>query len=253
MTKANRMRPASIRTVLTLGVLFLTLHGGAAGAYTIAYGDRPAFTVDFIGITESSVTEPVGTGLYGAPSVAGTQSLFFPVNFASTASGGDADETTGTLDMTIRAHPGFAITGVSIYEIGNVSVSGTPDDDPATETLADIGGSLTVAGVSVPLSVTPAAPYTPGGAGFFAFTATAALFLGDGGLQEASFSLLNSLTTRSEPGTTALIQTLYIAENAQIEIQTAPISEVPLPGALWLLASGALIFAGLRRHGKRPC
>lgn len=224
------------------------LAAGPANAGYVEYDDLFGSAVDFIDIREISTTNP-DQSLYGAPILAGNATLLFPTNFSSTATGGAADTTDGTLEMTLSAKTGFAISGVRITEIGSYALTGT---NGTVNTNASVSGTLTVGGSSVPL-----APTSTGGTLSFAmpndstgsYNATAYLDFSGLGYTELAFSLSNLLATNSEAGTTATIQKSFESNKVEVEFFTAP---VPLPGALWLLGSalGPLCWMRRRSHSR---
>jgi hypothetical protein len=241
----HQMKRGYLPLIFLLGLSCLACLTHSAEAYFIPYGDFSATTVDFIGVSETSTTEPEGTALFGRPVVTGTQALFFPSQFVSESSGSmSSDTTAGSLSMTIRAHDGFAIAGISILGIGSASLLGTSRTDV---TRATVGGTLTVAGLD-PISLT----VSPGGGvytlcddhGFTSFSTSISVDLSDPGMTEVGFWLENILTTSSEEGTTAKIQQQFLQNGVSMEIYTAP---VPLPGAAWLLITGLSAGACLRR------
>jgi len=65
------------------------------------------------------------------------------------------------------------------------------------------------------------------------------------GITQLSFSLTNVLQTQSEAGTTSFIAENVGSQEVGILIDTTP---VPLPSAIWLLGSGLIAFAGIRRR-----
>lgn len=102
----------------------------SALAVTFNYGDKPALTVVYEQVSESSVTHD-GTQLFGPPTVIQDTILFGTPGFSLTTSGaGGADTMDGRLDMTIRAKPGggagaeHIITDIELFEYGDYTLSG---------------------------------------------------------------------------------------------------------------------------------
>lgn len=90
-------------------------------------GDRFGATVDYLNITEGSVTDPLP--LYGSPAPIppGSDFLSFnPTSFGATAvpAGPSIDVTDGTLSMIVKAHPGETVDKLTISEAGGYSLIG---------------------------------------------------------------------------------------------------------------------------------
>jgi hypothetical protein len=173
------------------------------------------------------------------PIVSGDQLLFFPTTFSSSSSNGVADTTSGTLQIQMVAKTGFFIDDIRIEEFGDYSLTGSGTD----ATQAQISGLLTV---------------TPVGAGEIKTDFFSALYelppASSGpvtGVWEVSLdypvtmailSFNNNLQTSSESGTTSFIQKKVI-DGPAIKLSV----NVPIPGTMWLLASGILGWWGFRR------
>ena len=217
----------------------------------INYGDFMGTDYAFESVREASATDPYPANdpLFGAPFVDGNRLIFSPFTnglFTSFASNGNADTTSGTLSMIVRAVNVPFLTKIIIHETGDYSLLGA--GTPATS--ATINGLLAVTEIepgssptmTAPLTVNPAAPYqlvAPATSGDF--TASTELDLTGLGISEIILVFNNTLQTTSETtptsGTTAFIQKKTI------------IIEVPEPATAGLLAfSGVAILLRRRRR-----
>jgi hypothetical protein len=205
------------------------------------YNDVDTGAVLFSGISESSGTD--AGPLYGQPVYLSSNQLFFPTKFVSTASDGSVDSTIGDLNMTISAADGLAIQSIIISEYGNYTLTG----DGGAGTSASILSSYNVGGQNGTIDMSPRNTYNlyKDNQGTDAFDGSVTLDFSGLGIDELSFFLSNDLATTSEAGTTATIQKTLESNQVLVEIYTAPI---PIPGAVWLLGSGLLAVAGLRRR-----
>lgn len=111
----------------------LILSAGAAldSSAVINYPDQsdiPPGTVTYSDIVESSGTNTLPPGLYGAPDINGNLLDFDPVAFTAQSAGGAFDLTDGQLNFTVTAEPGTSINALIVSEGGDFSFSGlTPD------------------------------------------------------------------------------------------------------------------------------
>ena len=116
----------------------------ATRAAAINYGNSPVIPpgVTFLGVTESSSTDPVP--LFGPPSYFTTGIDFNPTSFGASSSGGGGDVTDGQLNFTVAGTVSpsqvVAISQVSLAESGDYTLVGT--GTVATQTIA--GGSIKV-------------------------------------------------------------------------------------------------------------
>lgn len=119
--------------------LLLTLAVGAAVAGPINHGDFSGSDVDYLNVTENSLTDP--TPLFGVPTIVGNTLTFSPTNFTASTSGGGIDITDGLLASMVMATGGAPILSVDLSEIGRYTLSG-------------IGTSATAAAVATPVFLT---------------------------------------------------------------------------------------------------
>jgi hypothetical protein len=182
-----------------------------AWAGSVNYGDflggGPG-DVDFLQVIESSITDAVP--LYNTPTHVGNGLFFFPDSFASASSGGGADNTSATLSMRIRAHPGFFLEVVRIEEAGGYQLTGIG----GSGTSATINGLLTVTDIAPgthgvltnALSVSPPPIYSSPNSTLGDFTALTQINLTGMGISQVVLNFNNNLQTASEPGTSARIE-----------------------------------------------
>lgn len=231
--------------ILLLAGVVLGVSNSAAEA--ASYGSLSGDTIDFNNITDTTNSPGDPDGLFGGtmgPMVVGDQLLFFPTTFSSTSSNGVADTTTSTLQIQLVAQDGYFIESIRIEEFGDYSLTGSGTD----ATQAQISGLLTV---------TPIGPGTIQTDFFSALyelpPASSGLVTGvweielDFPVSMAILSFNNNLQTSSESGTTSFIQK-KVLDGPAIGITVNP---VPVPGAIWLLASGFIGLAGFRRKFGR--
>ncbi len=230
--------------LLLVGVFLGVSNPATVEAYL--WGDLSGTTINFNNILDTSTTEldpdPALFGGTMGPMVVGDQLLFFPDAFSSSSSNGVADTTSGTLQITLVAQPGFFIEDLRIEEFGDYTLTGS-------------GTGATQAQISGLLTVTPVGPGTIQTDFFSALyelpSASSGPFTGaweielDVPVTMAVLSFNNNLQTSSESGTTSFIQKKVIS-GPVIGITVNP-DPVPIPGAIWLLASGFIGFVGFRR------
>jgi hypothetical protein len=235
-------------------LLALVMGSGSGQAFiTIDHGDFSGATLDFLGVNETTNSFVHGTGiedpalLYGKPTLlpGGNQLLFFPKQYSSSSSDGQADTTSGLLHMLIVAKSGFFIETLSIREFGDYSLTG--------------GSGGTLAHPSGSLFITPLDGVNPG----FEIAASDEKVFSDGSgrfslsweidftgkeVTMAHFSLDNTLQTSSEAGATAFVQKKGV--NGPAVIVAINEQPVPLPGAAVLLGTGLLGVSLFRRKHK---
>lgn len=227
----------------TLPVLLVLAVCQLARAGSVDYGDFVGINpgqVDFLGVTESSITDAVA--LYGAPTRLGNGLVFFPAAFRSRSENGAADTTSGTLTMRIRADAGFFLEVITIKENGGYELTGV--GTPSTS--ATINGLCTITDVSPAthgffsdsLYVTPAPVYSLPTHSDDEFVSTALIDLTGLQITEVMLNFNNNLQTTAEQGTTSEIEKRYV------EIF------VPEPATIGLLLAAAAALC--RRLRRRP-
>lgn len=145
---------------LTWLVAFAVLAIATAGpvrAASINYGDFGPIPpgVAFLGVTESSATDPVP--LYGPPSSFPVGLDFDPAGFAATASGGAQDITDGQLNLALATPADLGITQISLFEAGDYTLAGSGGEVTQALAGAIVRATVTqVNGVDVsPISLAP--------------------------------------------------------------------------------------------------
>lgn len=254
----------SIRAAFGLFAVILMAAPSTQASYFTNYGNFTGTTVNFLGVSESSVSESIP--LYHNPNVAGNTLDFNPQNFGAFASGsGGIDLTDGQLSLTMMAHAGSAIPTIKFWEVGDYSLlgagtAGTLVDvtanfyinitkvDGAPITPVNLGGTMTFTPVA---SGTLTLPANPGfgqlWGGVINFDINNALTLANVpylyGATEVQFTLDNELIAISELGTIARIQKKDFQGSVGIEVI------VPEPSILALTLCGAGLL--ISRRAKR--
>jgi hypothetical protein len=224
-------------------------------AYSTNYGNFAGINVNFLGVSESTVSESVP--LYHYPVVAGNTIDFNPQGFGAFATGlGGNDNTDGQLTLTLKANPLSAIPTINFWELGDYSLIGA--GSPLT--LVDVTANwyvniIAVDGITLgaPVNVSGTMPFTPNASGTFSLPVNAgfgALWGGsinidlnnaltlagvpyNFGATEVRFTFDNELNALSEFGTTATIRKKDIQGSVGITVI------VPEPSILALTLCGA--------------
>jgi hypothetical protein len=149
-----------VRNVLPQGVLSLALLLASTSAFaTVNHGDFLGTSVDFLQVSETTLSAGDAEPLWDAPFLAGSgdQLAFSPTNFVSLCNGGgNSDVTTSELTTEISAHPGGHIDNVMLVENGDVTLTRFPPNpsNATTNASANLSGTLTV-------TETTSGPITP--------------------------------------------------------------------------------------------
>jgi hypothetical protein len=142
-----------------LWILLVALVGapGTASAASILYGNFGPVPpgVSFEDVEESSGTDTVP--LYGPPELFAVGLDFDPTSLVAMATGGAQDVTDGQLNFTIDSDPLVAITGISVFEAGDYSLSGAGTMATGVSAGVTLRASVTqINGVDVaPISLAP--------------------------------------------------------------------------------------------------
>jgi hypothetical protein len=130
--------------------LALALAGWLApsvAAAQVSHPDVIGVGVDFLQITEDTLTAGDPEPIWGAPQLAGAgdQLAFFPPNFTSQCTAGASDTTTSLLTLTIQAQGNNTINNLVLAENGDVVLSSFPPfGTNATNASAALSGTVTV-------------------------------------------------------------------------------------------------------------
>lgn len=251
-------------------ILLSLLHPDAGISAPINYGSFSGITVDYIDVTEDSITSDT-VPLFGPPVFSADSLDFNPVGFDANAAGaGGVDNTGGRLTYTIQAHSGHAISSMNFSESGDTTLAGVGSD--STFTQVTTGGTVTintVDGAPIPPIVRPIAlAFAPSGGDFglasdggglpifhTQWNGSLALDIGqilttEGvpftlGATSISIDLVNMLTAESESGTQALIGKKDFGT-----VSITGVVAVPEPTVLTLLALALIPLVGLTRFTR---
>lgn len=128
-----------VKSILSCLTLVLAMTAGAAVAAPISYGNFSGSDVDYLNVTENSLTDV--PPLFGMPTVSGNTLNFTPTNFVASTSGGGVDITDGLLTSLVMATGGAPILSVDVSESGLYTLSGA-------------GTAATAAAVATPVFLT---------------------------------------------------------------------------------------------------
>jgi hypothetical protein len=219
----------------------------ASHAASITYGNfgPNASGLTFLGVTESSATDPVP--LFGPPSLTLSGLDFNPTSFVSAASGGSLDITDGQLNFSI--HGSNPIQSIAITEAGDYSLTGVG----TAQTTALAGAILRITvteinGVAVaPIALAP----TNASVGFN-------LVANPGIVQPWSLGITSNLSFQQFPGAANVTGVDVVIDNQLNTISqaaslafiakkdfTVVVTSTPEPASL---AAGALLTVILRRR-----
>jgi hypothetical protein len=248
----------TIRIAFGLFAVILMATPSTQASYFTNYGNFAGTTVNFLGVSESSVTESIP--LYHDPIVAGNTLDFNPQNFGAFASGaGGIDLTDGQLSLKMLATNGYAIPTIHFWEVGDFTLAGSGTANTWVDVSARYYINITkVDGVGItPINITNSMVFSPVGSGTFTlpsnpgplqawggsivFDINNALTLAGVpyllGATEVQFGLDNSLLALSEAGTVAFIA----KKDFQGSVGISVIVPEPTIFALTLCGAGLLI------------
>ncbi len=236
--------------------------GTQAWAAPINYGDFAGATVDFLQVTEDSVTDPLPPALYGTPSVSGDSLDFNPVSFNASASGaGGSDTTRGVLTMMMASRPGHFIDMIQFEEAGEFTLSGLSGNASVSVSATFELDILEVDGVGItPINLVVPMLFAPSGGDFDLVSDGPGPLVNDiwvgelmvnlsqalisnnvpfvNGATRVSVRFDNTLMAQSEAGTSAFI--------AKKDVGGVGITVIPEPASLILLAAGGFCMLSRR-------
>ena len=241
-----------------LGAVVMTTTSSQA-SYSTNYGNFAGANVNFLGVSESTVSESVP--LYHYPVVAGNTIDFNPQGFGAFATGNlGNDNTDGQLSLTLLANTNSAIPTINFWELGDYSLIGSG----GFGTLVDVTANWYVNIIAVdgntlpaPVNLNGTMPFNPNVTGTFflptnpgfgnlwggsinidlnnALTLAGVPF--NYGATEVRFTFDNELNALSEEGTTATIR----KKDLQGSVGITVIVPEPTILALTLCGAGLLI------------
>lgn len=125
---SSRQPQTRVRLLAWLFAAALILQASALRAAPINYGnfgpDFPPGVLMYLGVTESSGTDPLPPGKFGPPQLTGDVLDFDPTEFVAFASGGSADITDVQLNFTLMSLPLTGITSLLFTEGGDFTLMG---------------------------------------------------------------------------------------------------------------------------------
>lgn len=159
------MRQPTFVTLLSTLALCLA----PAAFATVNHGSFSGTGVDFVDVSETTLTAGDPEPIWGAPSlgVNGDQLLFFPSSFLSSCTGATVSDTTAsTLTTTVVAQSGQHIETIRLQEAGDNSlVAFPPFGTPATNVSASLTGTVTITettgGPIAPVAIPFVGSFTP--------------------------------------------------------------------------------------------
>ena len=255
----------SIRIAFGLFAVILMATPSTRASYFTNYGNFAGANVNFLGVSESTVSET--NALYHYPVIAGNTIDFNPQGFGAFATGlGGNDNTDGQLSLTLQAKPLSAIPTINFWELGDYSLIGSG----SFGTLVDVTANwyvniIAVDGITLgaPVNINGTMPFTPNASGTFFLPTNPgfgnlwggsinidlnnALTLAgvpyNSGATEVRFTFDNELNALSEFGTTATIRKKDIQGSVGITV----IVPEPTIFALTLCGAGLLISRRVKR------
>lgn len=128
-------------------LLLALLLPASASLATVNHGDFLGTGVDFLQVSETTLSAGDVEPLWQAPALAGSgdQLLFFPTNFTSSCLQGSSDVTESVLTTTIQSQAGVHIATLALQEAGDSTLTSFPPfGTAATNSSAAISGTITV-------------------------------------------------------------------------------------------------------------
>ena len=236
---------------------------GGAHAASTNYGTFVAANVQYIDVTETTVTDPLP--LFGGPVTAGDSLLFTPVSYNSAAVGpGGSDVTAGAIDAMVEALAGQYITDLSFSDGGDFNLAGVGGVGTSASVLGSVEVTVTeVDGVAIaPVVITDSLTYSPSNGDWNLQDDGPGLIVGglwtgsldmdvkqalidagvavNWGATKLSLVYDNEINTTAESGTSALM--------AKKDVSIGATTAVPEPTAALMAGLGVLAFLGFKRR-----
>jgi len=230
-----------------LKIQFINTMAVCLGLLGVSTQSAQADIVHLEGTTVDFYYDTAGVNpLFGAIYVSGDTIFATPTSFSASASGGLTDITSATGTIQVIAKTGFNLSGVTVSEGGDYSVSNSTSS-------VDVGASLRLFDWATPL---------PGGTEENTNLTLASAFVNDGtlrgwsasggfdmttptwdGISNVGLRLTNVLTATSVDGGTAYIDKSIVG-GIGFTFETV----VPVPAAVWLFGSGLIGLFGFARR-----
>jgi hypothetical protein len=228
------MRKSKSLLLLVAGLLSPSL-----AAAQVNHGDFVGNGVDFLQVTEDTLTAGDAEPIWEAPQLVGdnTQLAFFPSNYTSLCTTGTSDTTTSLLTTTISAHAGSSINNLVFAENGDVVLTSFPPFGNAnTNASAALSGTITVtedsSGPIVPVvipfngTMSPAGTFAlPARFGTTVWTGTIAVDIASIVPEAKTIELAidNTLSTNCAPGNTSAKIQKKVVNGPAVAIMVNPI------------------------------
>ena len=228
-TNFNRKNSATLLLTLLVFVFCFGPAAWLAEADATFYWSNKDGSADYFDWTDGGSE----TGLFGSPTIVGGNTfLFFPSNFRAESLDGVSEIIYDKLEFNLAAHPGYAIKGIVIHELGDYGISGSGE--------VSVSGTMFLTNLSEwgvytdNLVSTPGSPITSGSGEWSAEVGVDGLDWTD-----LNVTLNNNLIALSGPGSAAFIE----KKVAGVAIEII----VPEPTTICILGLGGLMLFRKKR------